>query len=47
MSSEVGLDTHIQDVLGVLEYEDLHDVCREVGRKFGRWIDVAYRELVL
>ena len=26
MSPEVGLDTHIQDVLGVLEYEDLHDV---------------------
>jgi len=26
MSPEVGLDTHIKDVLGVLEYEDLHDV---------------------
>src|SRR5690242_7083119 len=26
MSRDVGLDTHIQDVLGVLEYEDLYDV---------------------
>ena len=26
MSAEIGLDTHIQDVLGVLEYEDLRDV---------------------
>src|SRR5678809_1593828 len=26
MSPEVGLDNHIQDVLGALEYEDLHDV---------------------
>jgi pimeloyl-ACP methyl ester carboxylesterase len=26
MSPDVGLDTHIKDVLGVLEYEDLHDV---------------------
>jgi pimeloyl-ACP methyl ester carboxylesterase len=26
MSADVGLDTHIEDVLGVLEYEDLHDV---------------------
>jgi len=26
MSADIGLDTHINDVLGVLEYEDLHDV---------------------
>src|SRR3569832_311634 len=26
MSPEVGLDTHIKDVLGVLEYEDLREV---------------------
>jgi pimeloyl-ACP methyl ester carboxylesterase len=26
MTPEIGLDTHIKDVLGVLEYEDLHDV---------------------
>lgn len=26
MSADVGLDTHIKDVLGVLEYEDLRDV---------------------
>jgi pimeloyl-ACP methyl ester carboxylesterase len=26
MSADIGLDTHIQDVLGVLEYEDLRDV---------------------
>jgi pimeloyl-ACP methyl ester carboxylesterase len=26
MSPDIGLDTHINDVLGVLEYEDLHNV---------------------
>jgi pimeloyl-ACP methyl ester carboxylesterase len=26
MSPDIGLDTHIQDVVGVLEYEDLRDV---------------------
>jgi pimeloyl-ACP methyl ester carboxylesterase len=31
---EIGLETHIQDVLGVLEYEDLADVVL-VGHSFG------------
>jgi pimeloyl-ACP methyl ester carboxylesterase len=26
LNRDVGLDTHIQDVIGVLKYEDLHDV---------------------
>ena len=26
LSPEVGLDTHIEDVMGVLKYEDLHDL---------------------
>ena len=26
MSPDIGLDTHVQDVVGVLEYEDLRDV---------------------
>ncbi len=26
MSPDIGLDTHVQDIVGVLEYEDLHDV---------------------
>jgi len=33
-SPEVGLSTHIQDVLGVLEYEDLRDVVL-VGHSYG------------
>ena len=31
---EVGLDTHIEDMLAVLEYEDLHDVVL-VGHSYG------------
>ena len=31
---EVGLDTHIQDMLGALHYEDLHDVML-VGHSYG------------
>ena len=34
MSADIGLDTHIRDVLGVLEYEDLHDVIL-VGHSYG------------
>jgi len=34
MSPDVGLDTHISDVLGVLEYEDLRDVVL-VGHSYG------------
>lgn len=26
LSADIGLDTHIKDVIGLLEYEDLHDV---------------------
>lgn len=34
LTRDVGLDTHIQDVLGVLEYEDLHDVVL-AGHSYG------------
>jgi len=34
MSADIGLDTHVQDVLGVLEYEDLRDVVL-VGHSYG------------
>ena len=33
-SPEVGLETHIQDIVNVLEYEDLHDVIL-VGHSYG------------
>jgi pimeloyl-ACP methyl ester carboxylesterase len=33
----IDLDTHIQDVLGVLEYEDLHDVVL-VGHSYGTMV---------
>jgi pimeloyl-ACP methyl ester carboxylesterase len=33
-SREIGLETHIADVLGTLEYEDLHDVVL-VGHSYG------------
>jgi pimeloyl-ACP methyl ester carboxylesterase len=34
---EVGLDTHVQDVLGILEYEDLREVVL-VGWSYGGWV---------
>src|SRR5688572_22512243 len=34
LNPDIGLDTHVQDVLGVLEYEDLHDVVL-VGHSYG------------
>ena len=34
LTPDVGLNTHIQDVLGVLEYEDLHEVIL-VGHSYG------------
>ena len=34
LSAEVTLDTHVQDVVGVLEYEDLRDVVL-VGHSYG------------
>ena len=33
----IDLDTHIQDVLGVLEYDDLHDVVL-VGHSYGTMV---------
>lgn len=33
-NAEVGLETHINDILGVLKYEDLHDVVL-VGHSYG------------
>jgi pimeloyl-ACP methyl ester carboxylesterase len=37
---EVGLDTHVQDVLGVLEYEDLRDVVL-LGHSYGGMVATA------
>lgn len=34
LTRDVGLETHVQDVLNVLEYEDLHDVIL-VGHSYG------------
>lgn len=34
LSPDIGLDTHVQDVLAVLQYEDLHDVVL-VGHSYG------------
>jgi pimeloyl-ACP methyl ester carboxylesterase len=42
-SPEVGLETHIQDVLGVLEYEDLHEVTL-VGHSYSGMICTAVAE---
>lgn len=44
MSPDIGLDTHIQDVVGVLDYEDLHDVIL-VGHSYAGMVvtGVAYR----
>ena len=44
MSPDIGLETHIQDILGVLAYEDLHDVIL-VGHSYSGMVvtGVAYR----
>src|SRR6266498_5853186 len=44
-SSEVGLETHIQDILGVLTYEDLHDVIL-VGHSYSGMVSTAVAERV-
>lgn len=43
INADVGLDTHIQDVLGVLEYEDLHDVVL-VGHSYGGMVIAGVAE---
>lgn len=42
-SRDVGLDTHIDDVLGVLEYEDLRDVVL-VGHSYGGMVATGVAE---
>src|SRR5690349_14070720 len=44
-SPEVGLETHIQDVLGVLEYEDLHEMVL-VGHSYSGMVSTAVAERV-
>jgi pimeloyl-ACP methyl ester carboxylesterase len=36
VSRQVDLDTHVQDVVSVLEYEDLREVVL-VGHSYGGW----------
>jgi len=43
-SSEIGLDTHIQDIVNVLRYEDLHDVIL-VGHSYGGMVITGVAEL--
>ena len=43
ISPEIGLDTHVQDILGVLEYEDLHDVVL-VGHSYGGMVITGVAE---
>jgi pimeloyl-ACP methyl ester carboxylesterase len=44
-SPEIGLETHIQDVLGVLTYEDLHSVVL-VGHSYSGMVSTAVAERV-
>jgi len=43
LNADVGLDIHIQDVLGVLKYEDLHDVIL-VGHSYGGMVIAGVAE---
>jgi pimeloyl-ACP methyl ester carboxylesterase len=43
LNANVGLDTHIQDVLGVLKYEDLNDVIL-VGHSYGGMVIAGVAE---
>ncbi len=42
-SAQVGLDTHIDDMVAVLEYEDLHDVVL-VGHSYGGMVATGVAE---
>ena len=44
-SPEIGFDTHVQDVLGVLEYEELYDVVL-VGHSYSGMVMTAVAERV-
>ena len=44
LSPDVGLDTHAQDITGVLEFEDLRDVTL-VGHSYGGMVITAVAEL--
>ena len=43
LSPEISLDTHVQDVLGLLEFEDLHDVIL-VGHSYGGMVITVVAE---
>jgi len=43
LSPGIGLDTHVQDVMGLLEYEDLHDVVL-VGHSYGGMVITGVAE---
>ena len=43
LNPDVGLDTHVQDVLGVLEYEDVRDVVL-VGHSYGGMVIAGVAE---
>lgn len=43
MSADVGLDTHVSDIIGVLEYEDLRDVVL-VGYSYGGMVIAGVAE---
>ena len=44
-SPQIDLETHVQDILGVLEYEDLHEVIL-VGHSYGGLVSTAVAERV-
>ena len=43
INPEIGLDTHVQDILGLLEYEDLHDAVL-VGHSYGGMVITGVAE---
>lgn len=43
LTPEIGLETHIQDILGMLEYEDLHEVVL-VGHSYGGMVITGVAE---
>ena len=44
-SPEVGLDTHVQDVLGVIKYEELSDIVL-VAHSYGGMVGTVVADLV-
>jgi len=45
LSKDINLDTHVTDIVNVVKWEDLHDICM-VAHSYGGWIGSGALELI-